>query len=124
MLIRTASDAADVLAPLFSSAGGERIAVAHLDPGHRLLGLTLEEQGSLDEVELPVRAILATALRMGSTSIIVAHNHPSGDPSPSSADLAATRALADAARAVGIRLFDHLVFAGQDCRSFRALGLL
>ena len=54
----------------------------------------------------------------------IAHNHPSGDPSPSRADIEATRRLAEAAAALGIRLHDHLIFAGGDCRSFRALGLL
>ncbi|MEA3052970.1 MAG: repair protein RadC [Sphingomonadales bacterium] len=124
MFIRTASDAADLLAPIFAAAQGERIAVLHLDPGHRMLAVTLEEQGAADEAELPVGAIVATALRLGSSAIILAHNHPSGDPSPSEADLAATRRLAEAAAAVGIRLFDHLVFAGAECRSFQALGLL
>ena len=124
VIIRTASDAADLLAPLFAAAEGERIAIVHLDSGRRLLALTFEEQGGTDEVQLPVRSIVATALRLGSSAIIVGHNHPSGDPSPSEADREATRGLADAAAAVGIRLFDHLVFAGGECRSFRALGLL
>jgi DNA repair protein RadC len=124
MIIRNASEAADIFAPIFASAEGERVAVLHLDSTQRMLAVTLEEQGGSDEVDLPVRAIVATALRLGSASILVAHNHPSGDATPSEQDKAATRVLAEAAAAVGLRLFDHLVFAGGECRSFRALGLL
>lgn len=52
------------------------------------------------------------------------HNHPSGDPTPSAADCRVTARLAEVAGALDIALHDHLVFAGGDCRSFRALGLL
>lgn len=124
MRIDTASDAADLFRPLFAGLGEERIAVAHLDEERRLIGLTLEDEGGSDQVPVRVRRIVASALRLGSASIVVAHNHPSGDPSPSAEDLSATRALAEAAAAVGIRLHDHLIFAGGKCRSFRAEGFL
>ena len=124
MLIRTAADAVDILSPIFATAEGERVAVVHLDPAQRMLAVTLEEQGSVDEVDLPVRSIVSTALRLGSAAILVAHNHPTGEATPSEEDLGATRTLAEAAAAVGIRLFDLLVFAGGECQSFRALGLL
>lgn len=97
---------------------------AHLDARQKLIALTVEEPGQCDAVQLPVRAMLSTALRLGAVSLIVAHNHPSGDPTPSEADRGATRALAAAAGGVGIRIDDHLIFAGAECRSFRALGLL
>jgi DNA repair protein RadC len=124
MLIGTARIAADLLAPLFASAQAETVAVIHLDLERRLLALTIEEAGSEAEVELPIRSILAKALRIGSDAIVVAHNHPSGDPTPSAADESATRALAEAAAGVDIRLHDHLIFGGGECRSFRSLGLI
>jgi DNA repair protein RadC len=124
MIIGTPGQAAAVLAPLFAPAEGEMVAVIHLDGDHRLLAIAIEKVGALDEVELPIRAILSKALRIGSEAIIVAHNHPSGDPNPSSADEAATRALASAAAATDIRLYDHIIFGGGDNRSFRSLGLL
>jgi DNA repair protein RadC len=86
--------------------------------------LTVEGGGGEDAVELPLAAILTSALRLGARSIVLAHNHPSGDPSPSASDEAATRRLASAAAGVDIRLQDHLIFAGGQCRSFRTLGLL
>lgn len=123
MFIRTVSDAEPLLAPFFASQEGEAVAVLHLDPSGRLLGTTFTE-GEADEAELPVRDILGAALRFGATGIIVAHNHPSGQAEPSEEDMRATRRLFEAANAAGIRLFDHLLFAGGECRSFRALGLL
>lgn len=124
MIIGNVAKAADLLAPLFASGEREAVAVLHLGRDRRFIAMTLENTGSHDEVELPVSAILANALRLGSRAILVAHNHPSGDPTPSAADEAATRALAGAASGLDIQLFDHLIFGGGECRSFRKLGLL
>ena len=124
MIVGTVTDAAELLAPFFTSAGEERVAVIHLGADRRLLALTLEEVGGEAEVELPIGRILASALRLGAHGIVVAHNHPSGDPSPSIEDKAATRALAGAAEQVEVRLYDHLIFGGGRRSSFRDLGLL
>jgi DNA repair protein RadC len=124
MIIDTVAQASALFAPLFESAEGEKVAVLHLAEDRRFIALTLQGAGGEDEVELPIQEILQTALRLGAGSIVVAHNHPSGDPAPSAADEAATRALAIAAAGVDIRLQDHLIFSGSECRSFRSLGLL
>ena len=71
-----------------------------------------------------MRAIFAAALGHDAAGMVIAHNHPSGDPRPSRADRDATRRLAETAPALGISLHDHLIFAGGGCRSFRELGLL
>jgi len=78
----------------------------------------------VDEIVLPMAAIFKAALNHGAAGLIVAHNHPSGDPTPSRADIAATRRLAETAANLGLVLHDHLIFAGGECRSFRELGLL
>jgi DNA repair protein RadC len=124
MIIDTVAQASALFAPLFECAEGEKVAVLHLAEDRRFIALTLQGAGGEDEVELPIQEILQTALRLGAGSIVVAHNHPSGDPAPSAADEAATRALAIAAAGVDIRLQDHLIFSGSECRSFRSLGLL
>ena len=124
MNIGTAAQAVDLLAPLLASTARETVAVVHLGPDQRLLAVTLEEPAAPDKAELPIRTIIAKALLMGAEGMVIAHNHPSGNPEPSAADEAATRSLASAAAAVGIRLQDHLVFAGGECRSFRELGLI
>jgi DNA repair protein RadC len=123
MHIATASDAARLLSPALEGAGGEALVVAYLDADRRLLHIERSE-GSAWSVELPTRAIAAEALRLGAAGLIVAHNHPGGDPRPSAADLDATRRLAELADSLGMRLHDHLIFARGTCRSLRALGLL
>jgi DNA repair protein RadC len=124
MRIATAEDAARILAPMFAAAEAERIVVIHLDSGQNLLGMTVEAAGEAEDVALPVAAIAASALRLGAEGIVVAHNHPSGNPEPSDADRDSTRRLAEVVRSIGVRLVDHLVFGGGETTSFRALGLL
>lgn len=122
--VATAEQAAALLAPFFEGADGEKVAVLHLGPERGLVGLA-EYPGSFDAVEVPARLIFAEGLRLGAEGLIVAHNHPSGDPAPSEADLRATRILAETGRTLGIVLHDHLIFAGEGrCMSFRAEGLL
>jgi DNA repair protein RadC len=122
--IATARAAAALLAPLFADAKGEKLAVVHLDRDRRMIAIDAFPVEEADRIVLPMRAIFAAALAHGATGMIVAHNHPSGDPNPSRADKAATRRLAEMAADLGIALHDHLVFAGGECRSFRELKLL
>ena len=125
MIIGTASDAAKLLIPMFSGCAGEMVVAAHLDREQRLIATITARNGGQDEVELPIRSIIEDAFWLGSAGLIVAHNHPSGDPRPSEADLEATRQLAATAETLGIWFHDHLIVgADGDCRSLRALGLL
>ncbi|MFL6862583.1 MAG: JAB domain-containing protein [Allosphingosinicella sp.] len=124
MRVATAEDAARLLAPWFDSADVERVAVVHLDSGGRPIAITLEAVGTVEDVDLPVRAIVASALKAGAATVVVAHNHPSGDPRPSGADVAHSRRLAEALASMDVGLLDHLVFAGTQIVSFRALGLI
>ena len=124
MIIDSSRAAAELLAPFFAAHEDEVVAVIHLDGGRRLLATTFGEAGEEDSVDLHIRDILGSALRLGADSLIVAHNHPSGDAEPREEDLRATRRLADAAAGAGIRLTDHLIFSGDDCRSFRELNLM
>lgn len=110
-------------APCFDSASAERLWVAHVDDEAHCIHLASYE-GGLDQVDLPVRAIIGDAIRLDSAGIVLAHNHPSGDPRPSRSDKVATRCLAIAAEAIDLTLLDHLVFAGTDCSSMRRMGLL
>jgi DNA repair protein RadC len=102
----------------------EALRVAHLDSERRLIGVRLLYSDLVDALDFPLRTIIADALALGTRALLLAHNHPSGNASPSRADLAATRALADLTGPLDIRLLDHLIFGGGDCRSLRALGLL
>jgi DNA repair protein RadC len=124
MIVRTARDAAALFEPLLASAEEETVAVIYLDEAQRVLDVSIEGKGGGDEAELPLRAIFRHALKEGACAIVVAHNHPSGDPAPSEADKAATCELAAAGRPLGVRLHDHLIFSKGEWSSFRALGLL
>jgi DNA repair protein RadC len=124
MVVATAQDAAKLLAPLFLDLGGEKLALLYLDGGRRVIAVDSHPVVERDEIVLPMAEIFRAALNHKAAGLIVAHNHPSGDPTPSRADIAATRRLAETAANLGIVLHDHLVFAGGECRSFRELGLL
>jgi DNA repair protein RadC len=125
VIIGTAQDAAALLVPLFSGCRREKVIAAHLDADMRLIRTRECRHGSRDQVDLPIRSIIKEALRLGSDGLILAHNHPSGDPRPSEEDLRATRELARTAASLDIRFHDHLIVgADGDCRSLRALGLL
>lgn len=101
----------------------ESLWVAHLDDEDGCLHVSRHD-GDVGGVGMPLRSIILDAARHGSAAILLAHNHPSGDPSPSESDLQATRRLAAVSAALGCRLVDHLVFAGDRCNSMRALGYL
>lgn len=73
---------------------------------------------------LPFRTIIADAVSQGAAGLLLAHNHPSGDPRPSESDVLATRRLARAADGIDCALVDHFIFAGPTWTSFRCLGLL
>jgi DNA repair protein RadC len=122
--VRTAEDAAALLGPRLAGGTRERLLVAHLDGDSRLLDLIEAEEGGDSDVEIPLRVIVADALRLGSVGLVVGHCHPSGNPEPSEADRAGTARLALVASWLDIRLHDHLVFAGGEWRSFRMMGLL
>ncbi len=88
----------------------ERLWCLALDPRIRLIGEPIEiTRGDVDGTEASSRAFFRAALRTGATSVIAVHNHPSGDPSPSSADAAVTRRLVAAGRAIDLPLADHVV---------------
>ena len=81
-------------------------------------------QGCESKTELPVRSIIADAVRHGSAGLILAHNHPSGELQPSRSDCIATRRLSAIAAAMDCPVLDHLIFAEGGSTSFRQLGLL
>lgn len=106
-----------------SDPARECLWVAHVDGRANCLHLSIHD-GDACETGLPVRSIITDVARHGSTGIILAHNHPSGDPKPSDSDCRATRRLASAAAALDCEIFDHLVFGGDSFSSFRRMGLL
>ena len=104
-------------------ASREHLWIAHVDDEARCIHLTRHD-GSDHGADVPLREILADAAVHGSAGLVLAHNHTSGDATPSAADRALTRRLALVGEAMDVALLDHLVLAGDDCRSMRAMGLL
>lgn len=102
----------------------ESFFVIFLDPRQRVMELRQASMGSLAAVDVHPREIFRDAIRMRAHSIIVAHNHPAGDPDPSKRDIELTQKLADVGRLVGIPLLDHLIVGGEDAVSLAELGLI
>jgi DNA repair protein RadC len=102
----------------------EQVRILYLDAKNRILAQEVASQGSVTKTDIFPREILRRALELGATGLIMAHNHPSGDPEPSRSDLQATRAVADAARLFDIHLHDHIIIARSGCLSLRGAGYL
>ena len=102
----------------------EEVRVLFLDKKNRLIRDERQGRGTIDHTPLYVREVVKRALELGATAIIVVHNHPCGDPSPSQADIAVTKQIRDAAHTLGIILHDHLIVARHGHTSFKNMGLL
>ncbi len=126
-LVREAGDAFDTAAPTdmgnpekvaawlaqrFSDEPAEVMSVLFLDVRNRLLGYSVAYRGTIARAAVEPRGVLVPALLANAAGIVLHHNHPSGDTSPSAEDLALTRRVADAGEIVGVRLLDHVITGG------------
>ncbi len=102
----------------------EQFHLLFLDRKNRLIADEPQQRGTVDHTPVYPREVVKRALELGASALILVHNHPSGDPTPSSADIAMTREVKDAAEKLGITVHDHVVIAKGGHASFRALGLL
>jgi DNA repair protein RadC len=102
----------------------EHFRILFLDAKNCLIADETQGIGSTSEAPVYPREVARRALELGASSLILVHNHPSGDPKPSPADVAITREVAAALKILGIALHDHLVVARQGVASFKSLGLL
>ena len=101
----------------------ESLWVANVDDQSRCVHLS-RHSGDATGLDFPLRDIIADAVRHSSAGMVLAHNHPSGDPRPSESDCRSTRRLVAVAEALDCAVLDHLVFAGAKCTSLRRMGLL
>ncbi len=102
----------------------ERVRVLHLDAKNVLIRDELVTEGSIDQAAVYVREIIRRAIDLHASSLILVHNHPSGDPSPSKADIQLTREISEAARPLGITVHDHLIIGAKGQSSLRSMGLI
>lgn len=102
----------------------EQFRVLFLDRKNRLIADEVMQRGTIDHTPVFPREVLRRALELSAASLILLHNHPSGDPTPSRADIEMTRQIVEAARQLNIAVHDHLVIGQGEPASFKALGLM
>jgi DNA repair protein RadC len=102
----------------------EQFRVLFLDKKNQLIADEVMNQGTVDHAPVYPREVVRRALELASSAVILVHNHPSGDPTPSAADIDMTRQVVDAARPLRIAVHDHLVVGRDGVASFKALGLI
>jgi len=102
----------------------EEFRVLFLDRKNILIADEVQSRGTIDHTPVYPREIIKRALELGATAIILVHNHPSGDPTPSKADIDMTREIVTAAGALNITVHDHLVIGRKGHVSFKSLYLL
>jgi len=102
----------------------ERVRVLHLNARNMLIRDDHMGDGSIDQAAIYVREVVKRSVELGSTSLILVHNHPSGSPEPSRQDIAITRQIIEALKPLGISVHDHLIMGTDGHHSMRAMGLL
>ena len=114
----------DYLAIDMANLTVERVRVLYLDTRNRLIRDHHMGDGSIDEAAVHPREVIRRGLDIGATALILVHNHPSGNPEPSRADIQITQRIAEAGRLLGITVHDHVIVGSEGHVSLRAKGLI
>ena len=102
----------------------EQFRVLFLDRKNRLIADEVLGKGTVDRAPVCPREVVKRALELESTAVILLHNHPSGDPTPSQSDIDMTNIMIKAGRALGVTIHDHLIIGRDNSASFKTLGLM
>ncbi len=102
----------------------EAFRILFLDKKNRLIADEVQQVGTVDHTPVYVREVVKRALELSSTALILVHNHPSGDPTPSSADIEMTRMIVAAAKPLGVTIHDHIIVGRSGHASLRGLKLM
>lgn len=121
--IHSPQDAADLIVYELSALEQEELRVILLDTRNRLIDIVQVYRGSLNSSQVRVGELFKVAIRRNAASIIVVHNHPSGDPTPSPDDIAVTRAIVQAGKLLDVEVLDHLVIGSSRYVSLKERGL-
>jgi DNA repair protein RadC len=114
----------DYLQAAMAHSPVEEVRVLFLNAKNMMLANEAMWRGSVDEASVHVREVISRAIALGATAIIIVHNHPSGDPSPSQQDIRLTRDLIEAGRHMKVTVHDHVIVGSQGRSSMKALGLI
>jgi DNA repair protein RadC len=121
--ISSPDDVVNLIGLEMSLLENEQLRVVMLDTKHRVLKISKLYEGSVNQAQVRISEVYREAVRFNAVAIIVVHNHPSGDPTPSGADVALTAELEAAGRLLDVDLLDHLVIGRGTHVSMRRLGL-
>ena len=102
----------------------EQFRVLFLDRQNRLIGDEKMQEGTIDHTPVYPREIIKRALELGSTAIILVHNHPSGNPAPSREDIEMTKKIQEAGKQLGVLLHDHMIISKGGHSSFKMMELI
>ncbi len=102
----------------------EQFRILFLDKKNHLIADEVQQQGTIDHTPVYVREVVKRALELSATAIVLVHNHPSGDPTPSRADIDMTKQIVAAAKPLGVAVHDHIIVGRDGHASFRALKLI
>lgn len=121
--ITNPSEVYEYIKPLLFSQSKEHLYLLNLDHKNNIISHKLLSIGTSNQTLIDIRDIFRYALKNNSHSIILVHNHPSNDPTPSKEDIAITKKVAKAGNDIGINLLDHIIFCDHDFTSLKALNL-
>jgi len=102
----------------------EQFRILFLDRKNVLIADEIQQKGTIDHTPVYPREVIKRALELGASALILVHNHPSGDPTPSQADIDMTRLIIESAKPLGVSVHDHLVIGKGSHASFKSLGLI
>ena len=105
-------------------ASKEQFRILFLDKRNQIIADEVQQTGTVDHTPVYVREVVKRALELSATAIVLVHNHPSGDPTPSRADIERTKQIVTAAKLLGVLIRDHIIVGKQGHASFRGLGLI
>ena len=105
-------------------ADKEQFRILFLDKRNQLIADEVQQTGTVDHTPVYPREVIKRALELSATAIILVHNHPSGDPTPSQADIQMTKAIIDIARPLGISVHDHIIVGKSGHASLKGLKLI
>jgi len=101
----------------------EQFRILFLDKRNQIIADEVQQEGTVDHRPVYVREVVKRALELSATAIVLVHNHPSGDPTPSRADIEMIKQIVAAAKPLGLVIHDHIIVGKQAHASFRGLGL-
>ncbi|MEI8178880.1 DNA repair protein RadC [Aestuariivirga sp.] len=114
----------DYIRAAMAFSNSEQFRILFLDKKNQLMADEVQQQGTVDHTPVYTREVIKRALELAASAIVLVHNHPSGDPSPSSADIDMTKRIVDAGQRLGLVVHDHVIVGRKGHFSFRSNGLI